>query len=359
MTTLAQKVRFLSDPAVYPHTTASIETKETHMSWVFLAEECVYKLKKPVKYPFLDFSTLSRRRFYCGEELRLNRRLASETYRSLLPLRVDRAGGLSLAGKGRIVDWLVEMKRLPQADMLDARLSGKRVSEAEIRRVGDLMAGFYANCTPEIADGGLYLRHLATEQVVNRAVLERPELGVRDAAGPMLDALDSALERIAPGIERRIAEGRIVEGHGDLRPEHVHLGEPVQIIDCLEFSRAMRIIDPYDEINYLGLECAMLGAPWIRAVLLDILTATLGGRPDKDILALYGGFRALLRARLCMAHLLEPVVRHPEKWKPLALSYIAMAKNELSPPCPPDPKSIRSREGAGSPRQSAARRAGP
>ena len=127
-----------------------------------------------------------------------------------------------------------------------------------------------------------------------------------------------------------------MEGHGDLRPEHVHLGEPVQVIDCLEFSRAMRILDPYDEIGYLGLECAMLGAQWVRPMLLDLLETRLGGRPEKDVLALYGGFRALLRARLCIAHLLDAVVRHPEKWKPAALSYIAMAESELSPLCRAD-----------------------
>lgn len=344
MTDLAQKVRFLSDPASYPCATTSIEARETHMSWVFLADDRVYKLKKPVCYPFLDFSTVARRRFFCEEELRLNRRLAVETYHAVIPLYHDRRGRLSFSGPGRIVDWLVEMKRLSQPDMLDARLSQGRVTEAEAQRVGNLIVDFYAACKPEITDGGFYLRHLAEEQAVNRTVLERPELGVVDTARPVLDAVDRALETLTPKIERRIADGCIIEGHGDLRPEHVHLGDPVQVIDCLEFSRPMRIVDPYDEVNYLGLECAMLGAPWIRTVLLGMLDARLGARPDGDVLALYGGFRALLRARLCMAHLLDPVVRHAERWKPLALSYIALAKEELNFPYRSDPKSARSCE---------------
>lgn len=333
MTDLAQKVSFLSDPASYPRATTSIEVMETHMSWVFLADDRVYKLKKPVRYPFLDFSTTARRRFYCEEELRLNRRLASETYRAVVPLYHDQAGRLSLAGPGRIVDWMVEMKRLSQADMLDARLAKGRVTEADIRRIGDTIVRFYATRTPEIADGGLYLRNLTEEHAVNRTILRQPELGVWDEAAPVLDILNRALEDLAPKIRQRITAGHIVEGHGDLRPEHVHLGEPVQVIDCLEFSRSMRIIDPYDEVNYLGLECAMLGAPWIRGILLDMLDAKLDARPDSDVLALYGGFRAMLRARLCIAHLLEAVVRRAERWKPLALSYIALAKDEVSLPC--------------------------
>ena len=333
MTDLAQKVRFLSDPASYPRATASIGVMETHMSWIFLADDRVYKLKKPVRYPFLDFSTLARRRFYCEEELRLNRRLANETYCAVVPLYHDQAGRLSLAGPGRIVDWMVEMKRLTQADMLDARLAQGRVTEADVRRIGDTIVRFYATRAPEIADGGLYLTHLTEEHAVNRTILRQPELGVWDEAAPVLDVLDRALEDLAPKIRQRITAGHIVEGHGDLRPEHVHLGEPVQVIDCLEFSRPMRIIDPYDEVNYLGLECAMLGAPWIRAILLDMLDAKLDARPDRDVLALYGGFRAMLKARLCMAHLLEAVVRRAERWKPLALSYIALAKVEFSLPC--------------------------
>lgn len=333
MTDLSEKVRFLRDPASYPHPTTRVEAKETHMSWVFLGDDRVYKLKKPVKYPFLDFSTLSHRRFFCSEELRLNRRLAGETYRTILPLCRDGAGHLNISGRGTIVDWLVEMERLSEADMLDARILSGVATDEDIRRIGDKMAWFYAACPPQIADGDLYLKHLVGEQAINRAVLERPELGVRDAAEPLLDVVDRALKALIPAVEQRIAAGRIVEGHGDLRPEHIYLGDPVQVIDCLEFNRPMRIVDPYDEINYLGLECAVQQASWVRPTLLDLLEARIGGRPTDGLLYLYGGFRALLRARLSVAHLLDAVVRDPDKWKPQALSYIAMASGELSFPC--------------------------
>lgn len=333
MIDLMEKVLFLRDPASYPHATTRVEAKETHMSWVFLADDRVYKLKKPVKYPFLDFSTLSHRHFYCAEELRLNRKLAGETYRTILPLCRDGAGHLNLSGRGKVVDWLVEMERLSETDMLETRLCRGVATREDIRRIGERMGGFYAACAPQVADGYLYIENLVGEQAINRAILERPELGVREAAGPALDVVDRALKALIPVIEQRIAAGRLVEGHGDLRPEHIYLGEPAQIIDCLEFNRAMRIIDPYDEINYLGLECAVRGAAWVRPILLDVVEARLGGRPTDEVLALYGGFRALLRARLCMAHLLDAVVLDPDKWKPEALSYIAMASGELSLPC--------------------------
>lgn len=306
------------------------------MSWVFLTDELVYKLKKPVRHAFLDFSTIRKRHFYCSEELRLNVRLAAETYRRVLPLCRGASGHFALGGSGRVVDWLVEMKRLPQADMLDQRICGGRATAAEINEVAKRLMDFYAECRAEIAGGSAYLHHLIGEQRINRAILLRPEFALSHIAFGPLDTVDGLLQRLRPQIEARILRGAIVEGHGDLRPEHVCLCQPPQIIDCLEFNRSMRIIDPYDEINYLGLECEMLGAPWVRPLLGQALESRLPDRPDANLLALYGAFRALLRARLCVAQLLEKPVRHAERWRPLAIRYIRQAERELlslrSPP---------------------------
>lgn len=326
---LAAKVRFLSDPATYGDGTTHVDARETHMSWVFLTDKLVYKLKKPVRHAFLDFSTIRKRHFYCGEELRLNARLAAETYRRILPLRRDASGRLILGGSGRTVDWLVEMKRLPQGDMLDERIACGRLAAAEIDEVANTLAVFYAHRQAEIGGGSAYLRHLTGEQRINRAILLRPEFALADIASGALDRVDGLLQQLKPRIEARILGGAIVEGHGDLRPEHVCLCQPPQIIDCLEFNWSMRVIDPYDEINYLGLECEMLGAPWIRPLLVKALQSRLPDSPDAELLALYGGFRALLKARLGIAHLLETPIRHPEKWRPQAIRYIRQAEREI------------------------------
>jgi len=344
---VAAKVRFLSDPASYGGATKSVEARETHMSWVFLTDTRVYKLKKPVKYPFLDFGTQAKRRFFCEEELRLNRRLAGETYLAVVPLCLDDAGQLTLVAGSEPVDWLVEMVRLPESEMLDSRLEQRRASEADIRRVGHFLAGFYAACPSEMADGRLYLDHLIAEQTINRSILQRQELGVAGISEAALGAVDRALQSLAPEIEARIRRGCMLEGHGDLRPEHVCIADPPQIIDCLEFNRSMRIIDPFDEVNYLGMECEALGAPWVRPLLLQLLQERLADRPSPSLLALYGAFRALLRARLCLAHLLETPVRHAAKWGPQAIAYIGMAEREgLNLPGQSDRKSMRGRAGA-------------
>ncbi|NRP74836.1 hypothetical protein ILFOPFJJ_05759 [Ensifer psoraleae] len=140
---LAQKVRFLSNPASYPQPPSSIEAKETHMSWVFIADDWVLKLKKPVLRSHLDFSTIEARKFFCEEELRLNRRLARETYRAVKALYCDDGGNLTFEKSAHVVDWLVEMRRLPADDFLDARIAANRVSTAEMAAIPDRLARFY------------------------------------------------------------------------------------------------------------------------------------------------------------------------------------------------------------------------
>jgi len=327
MTDLAEKVRFLSQPEAYAGDVRDVDVRETHMSWVFLTEREVFKLKKPVSYPHLDFSTLEKRRANCEAEVQLNRRLAEDVYLGVLALRRDARGKLALGGDGEIIDWLVHMKRLPEADMLDRRIQGGRCTQADIERLADLLGGFYA-ARPEVPDGEAFIIHLNAEQPINRSVLEAPDLPFRDAAAPLLDALDDAREQLRPALEARIAAGAMVEGHGDLRPEHVCLNDTPKIIDCLEFNRRMRIIDPFDEINYLGLECEVEGAVWIRPQLLSRLEAHIGARPEPELMALYGTFRMLLRARLSAAHLLEDHIREPEKWSPQTFRYLELAERE-------------------------------
>ncbi|HEY0919290.1 hypothetical protein [Devosia sp.] len=327
---LAEKRRFLAAPAAYPHAPARVDVIETHMSCVFLTGTLAYKLKKPVRYPFLDFTTLAARRRVCLTEVRLNRRLAGDVYRRIVPLRRGREGGLTLGGdSGEIVDWLIEMEQLPAAEMLDNRIAAGRVMPAEIVDIGRILGRFYAAARPQVRGGGVYPRHLERESTVNRALLLRQGWATRtEPNAALLGRVEGLLERWAPAIHARIAAGRIVEGHGDLRPEHICLRRPIVAIDCLEFDREMRILDPYDEVNYLGLECERQGAGWIRPLLLATLEDVLGGRPEPALLHTYGAFRAVLRARICMAHLLDPEPQRPEHWPAAAQAYLALAEAE-------------------------------
>lgn len=299
------------------------------MSWVFLADDWVLKLKKPVTTSFLDFSTIDARHFFCCEEIRLNRRLAEETYSGVKPLYANFSGNLTFEKVGRAVDWLVEMRRLPEAHMLDQRIQARDLAPAELIGTAEKLVRFYAGCRPESVDG--HMRHLMDELDITRMILLRPEFDLEaEGVAALLEGIGRGLQVMRSKIEERIKNGCLVEGHGDLRPEHICLVRPPQIIDCLEFNRSMRLVDPYDEIGYLALECEVLGSGWIGQLFLTALERTLGNRPCDRLMGVFGGMRALLRARLCLAHLLETPVREREKWRPLALTYLKVARARLS-----------------------------
>lgn len=325
--TTRDKVAFLSRADTYGPRVSDVEVKETHMSWLFLAGERVYKIKKPVKYPYLDFRSLAAREANCRAETRLNRRLAPDVYRGVARLTVDREGQLALDGDGETVDWLVVMRRLSEERMLDNVIARGAVTLRAIERVGDILSQFYRRLEPVDVSVDEHIDLFVRQQRINRELLTEPRFGV---AGSMLDGvladLEDFLNREPDLIAERVHQGRIVEGHGDLRPGHIFLTVPPVIIDCLEFNRVLRLLDPFDELADLAMECERLGAPWIGGILMDRCTAELDDRPPEPLMAFYTAYRACLRARLAVRHLLDKEVREPEKWPPLAREYLAIAE---------------------------------
>lgn len=323
------KLRFLGSAAAYPGLGHAPERIETHMSWVFLAGAQVLKLKKPVRFPFLDFSTLEAREFYCREELRLNSRLAPGVYLGLLALQVGADGPMLVPAErvpdaGQTVDWLVLMRRLPRERMLDRLITEASALPRDIDALVAVLAAFYQRVPRVDVSGQEYVERLRRELASDREVLLRPQFALHGAA-PALDRFDAALRRRADLLRDRCARGCIVDGHGDLRPEHVCLIEPPVVIDCLEFNAQLRQVDAFDEIAFLALECEMAGAAWIGPQLVRGCAAALGQTPAPALMALYTAHRALLRARLALAHLLDPQPRTPQKWPPLAQRYVERA----------------------------------
>lgn len=322
--TLAEKVTFLRGPGAYGAPDA-VTCRETHMSWIFLAGDRVYKLKKPVRFPYLDFSTLARREAACRAELALNRRLAADVYEAVLPLTLG-GRGLEIAGEGRVVDWLVVMRRLDERDTLESRIGENRVTPADLDRLVARLVAFYRHTDAVPVAPDIHRARWHGDLTYNRRVLLDPRLGL--PAG-LVRGIDRAQRRFLAKRSRlfaaRVRGRQIVDGHGDLRPEHIFLGEPIRIIDCLEFNPRLRSVDPFDEIAFLCIECERLGARWAGAGIRERAIRTLGDGLSEELFAFYRCYRATLRARLAIAHLLEPEPRSPEKWPPLARSYLALA----------------------------------
>lgn len=324
---LETSLAFLRRPDAYPEATSRVDAVETHMSWVFLTDTHAYKLKKPVRYPYLDFSTPEARRLDCAEEVRLNRRLAAEVYLGVMPLVLDAKGGLHLGGEGETVDWLVRMRRLPADRMLDQLLQSGAAEQAKIIQLARRLACFYAEAAAEGIAPEAYRQDLARRIEDNLHEIASPEFGLAPDLPQHLARLQLGfLQGHAELFDTRVRQGRIVEGHGDLRPEHVCLlAEPV-VIDCLEFKRDFRILDPADELGYLALECERLHAPQVGRWLLEAYREASGDASPEALIHFYQSCRAVLRAKLALWHLRDDGRHPPGKWVATAREYLELAR---------------------------------
>jgi aminoglycoside phosphotransferase family enzyme len=319
---LESKLAFLRRPSSYPEPAYRVDAIETHMSWVFLAGDYVYKLKKPVSYEFMDFRTLGARRHFCQEEVRLNRRLAPDVYLGALPLSLDCHARLRLAAGDAEVDWLVKMRRLPACRMLDHLIAQRRARAADFGRVGAALARFYGKCSALSCDPQAYRERMRRQIEANR--LEQDALPGH-AVEAVCSAQSAALGTLAPVLAERVAQQRLVEGHGDLRPEHICLCPRLAIIDCLEFARALRLLDPADELAFLALECERMGMPDAGEQLFRSYRAVSGDAPAPRLLHFYQSYRASLRATISLRHLQEEQWRHSPQWLLRARQYLDLA----------------------------------
>ena len=323
------KVAFLRRPEAYAEKPRSVEVVETHMSWVFLTERHAYKLKKPVRYDSLDFSTLELRRRDCEAEVRLNRRLARDVYLGTIALTVDPAEVFALGGGGEPVDWLVHMRRLPADRMLDGLIRRGRIEETDVRPAALRLAQFFARARPVDLSAVEYRKRLEEGTRGDRDELCQPEFRLpRDRVVEIADTQLARLARHPELFDRRVDEGRIIEGHGDLRPEHICLISEPAIIDCLEFSRDLRLLDPADELAFLGLECERLGRAAVGQWFLRIYAEVAGDAPPEPLLRFHRTYRALRRAKIAAWHLKDPSVRDHDEWCERARCYLELASVE-------------------------------
>ena len=208
------------------------------MSQVFLAGGRVYKLKKPVRFPYLDFSTLARREAACRGELKLNRRLAPDVYQDVVPL-VRSANELVLGGDGEVVDWLVAMNRLDDTQMLDRVIGEARLHRWQLDRLAAALVQFYRRANVVFVSPAENAAELWRSIAFNRRILLDPRLHLPPGRVQRIIAMQRRFLMERAGLlAERVRTRQIVDGHGDLRPEHIWLGNPLRIIDRLEFNDA-------------------------------------------------------------------------------------------------------------------------
>jgi len=310
----------------YPDQPRQVEVIETHMSWVFLTERHAYKMKKPVRTGYLDFSTLQLRRRDCEEEVRLNRRLAADVYLGVVPLTLEADGGLALQGRGEAVEWLVKMLRLPHEHMLDYRIATGTVEPAEVETFTKVLVAFYQQAEPVAMTAAAYRQRYLRDIEANHRALQAVAALPAAQLASIRTALLQWLARSPATLEARAEQDRIIEAHGDLRPEHVCLLDPPVFIDCLEFKREFRLLDPVEELAFLALECESAGAGFIGDIVFQTFCDLTGEQPAADLVAFYKAWRAQLRARLSASHLEDHPPRGTiRKWIDKTRAYLDLA----------------------------------
>ncbi|MFG0274992.1 MAG: hypothetical protein ACF8QF_08040, partial [Phycisphaerales bacterium] len=303
----------LRDPRAYEPAPASVSVVETHASLLFFAGERVYKVKKPVDYGFLDFSTLEKRQFYCEEEVRLNRRLAPEVYLGVVAIMRGDDGAVRIGGDGEVVEHAVEMARLPADRMLDRLLDEDRVTDGELDAVAERIAAFHATARTDCAVAS----HGAPEAVAARVRGNLEECArlageLPDAArcdGPVLSAwaldrlrtwTDAEIARLRSLLSERAASGFVREGHGDLHAGNICLpaGGGVVAYDCIEFEPAFRCVDVGAEIAFLAMDLERRGHVGQAARVVERYIEASGDEGLRAMQALFRCHYACVRGKV-------------------------------------------------------------
>ena len=272
-----------------------VELRETHISWVLLAGDRAYKVKKPVVLPFLDFGTLARRRDACRAEVQLNRRLAPDVYLGTAALVRD-GDGLRLAGADApgAVEHVVVMRRFAESETLSAALREGRAESAVLEAIGAWIAAFHARA--ERAEGG------GADALARELEETFATLAAHGRAQPVLErAAAGLLARRREEIEARRTAGRVRDVHGDLRAEHVLVRpEGFAAVDCIEFSTALREIDVADDLAFLALDVLRLAGAGAARALMHGYRAAGGDSGSAALTALFACTKALARAKVAL-----------------------------------------------------------
>ncbi|HDM77088.1 MAG TPA: hypothetical protein ENG51_11560 [Deltaproteobacteria bacterium] len=294
-------IEVFSNPDFYPHPVEKVERRETHISLVFLTGKYVYKIKKPVDFGFLDFTTLEKRKLYCEQEINLNRRLTTDVYLKLLELRRQNSKFV-LNEAGEIVEYVIKMRQLADTDTLLYLLRNNLLEDTQTSTLAKKLAEFYTNAARDLSIdtfGNVDTISFNTEENFSQTEPFVPEIIPEDKYSFIKNATREFLSEKKALFDRRIENGWIRDCHGDLRCEHIYF-EPdgIQIIDCIEFNDRFRYGDVASDLAFLLMDMDFIG---YRNTARKLLTEYVKACYDPDIftvLDFYKCYRAYVRLKV-------------------------------------------------------------
>ncbi|HEU4620408.1 MAG TPA: AAA family ATPase [Gammaproteobacteria bacterium] len=315
----------LKDPACYPHEVARIELVETHISWVLLTGPYAYKIKKPLRLDFLDFSTLERRKRFCEEELRINRRFAPELYLDVLPI----GGGPDAPriGATPAIEFCVRLRQFAPDAVLDRRVAGGRISGAEMRALAETIAHFHAEQPPIRREPAARAEARANLDELARALAAA---GARYPLEAIAAWTEERLGALASAFDARERAGAVREGHGDLHLENlVVLDGRIVPFDALEFSLELRTADVMDETAFLAMDLMAHRRTDLAFEFLNRYLEITGDYAGLDVLRFYLVYRALVRAKVRALKCVQ--AGRPQDVETNVVPYLELAESLIRP----------------------------
>jgi aminoglycoside phosphotransferase family enzyme len=289
------------DPSFYPHHPPQVDLVQTHISYLFLCGDLVYKVKKPVDFGFLDFTTLEQRGFFCQQEVRLNKRFSPDVYLGVVPISLV-GGSFRLGDETAVVEYAVKMRRINEEHMLYRLLQAGRVGPEMMQRIGGHLASAYAAIPSDEK-----ARIFGALDVIATNVKENFEQTRHYIGGPVTKEAFASIERWSLSFmkknralfEQRVAQDRIKDCHGDLHLQHICVeGEHIYIFDCIEFNERFRFGDVASDVAFLAMDLDFNDYPDLGRIFVDAYAAAAADLTLSEVLPFYKVYRAYVRAKV-------------------------------------------------------------
>jgi len=333
MPQLPKMVEALLEPKAYPEAPGQVKLMQTQMSFIFLVDDYVYKVKKPVDLGYLDYTTLEKRNLYCQREVELNRRLCPEVYLGVVPITEDK-DVISIGGLGEVIEYAVKMRLLPQKAMMDVLLANYEVSPEMVAMVARKLADFHQRAETNVhisAFGGLDTitqntneNFVQTEKYIGTTISQE---GYQHIKG----YTENFIETNATLFNKRITDGRIRDCHGDLHAAHICFTDGICIYDCIEFNDRFRYCDVASEVAFLAMDLDRYGRADLSNEFINTYSDASKDRELLELLDFYKCYRAYVRGKVEGFKLDDPHISEEEKAKVLgvATSYFELAESYI------------------------------
>lgn len=309
-----QVVEALLTPGAYPQEPGKIELIQTHISFVFLTKNYVYKVKKAVNFGFLDFSSLEKRRVFCGKELELNKRLCPEIYLEVVP--INKSNAIKIKGDGETVEYALKMKRLPQERIMTVLLKENKVDKKIIDEIAQIVAQFHskAQTSPEISEfGSLKIvrtnwdeNFAQTTKYINQTIPQKEFQFIQTK-------INDFMEKNKPLFESRIADKRIRDCHGDLHSGNIFITDRIWVFDAIEFNDRFRYSDVVADVAFLAMDLDFQQRSDLANHFIERYLAYSKDQQLKSLLPFYKCYRAYVRGKVISFKLDDPNITSQEK----------------------------------------------